>query len=224
MNKNRTPSSWHALDLFRRQIPDATLKRLVYYARCVRLFREQGHHIVLSEEIGRKCGVHGAVVRKDFSFFGEFGVRGRGYDVVALDNHLESLFDSVGNFFSILVGVGRLGHAIADHVHSSYKTRIVAAFDRDADRCAISADIPVLSMTELPQVVRDQRIQCAILAIPSVEVQAVVDQLVDAGIRIILSLALRPIQVPDGVSVGFLDVLSEVEYLFLRHSQREEST
>jgi len=223
MNKIRATSGSHALDAFRRQIPDATLKRLVYYARCVRHFREQGQRIVLSEEIGRKCGVHSAVVRKDFSCFGEFGVRGRGYDVEVLDDRLESLFDSIGNFHSVLIGVGQLGHAIAGHARISYKTRIVAAFDRDADRCDPFGDIPVLPMSELPEVVKRRGIRSAILAIPPPEVQSVVDQLVDAGIRIILSLALLPIQVPRGVTVGFLDVLSEMEYLFFHHFLKEES-
>lgn len=212
------------LELSRHQIPEATLKRLVYYARCVRRFRDQGVETVLSEEIGRKCGVHGTVVRKDLSRFGEFGIRGRGYDVTALDDRLEALFDRVGNFRAVLIGMGRLGHAIAGHARSPYKTRIVAAFDRDIDRCHTCEGIPVHPMSELRDVVEGQGIICAILAIPATEVQSVVDSLVDAGIRIVLSLALQPIQVPSGVSVGFMDVLSEMEYLFFRHHLKEEKS
>jgi len=224
MNKNPNLNSSLSVDPFRRQIPEATLKRLVYYARCVRRFHEQGQSTVLSEEIGRKCGVHGAVVRKDFSYFGEFGVRGKGYDVAELDRRLESLFDRVGNFRSVLIGVGKLGRAIAGHAHNPYKTRIVAAFDRESRRGDVAGGIPVYPMADLPKVVRHQGVRCAILAIPADEVQPVVDSLVELGVRVILSLALLPIQVPPGVSVGFLDVLSEVEFLFFRHQLKEEKS
>jgi len=220
-DKQRAPTS---VDLSRHQIPEATLKRLVYYARCVRRFRDQGVETVLSEEIGRKCGVHGTVVRKDLSRFGEFGVRGRGYDVTALDDRLEKLFDRVGNFHAVLVGMGRLGHAIAAHARSTYKTRIVAAFSKDIDHFLTCEGIPVYPMNELRNVVEGRGVICAILAIPGTEVQSVVDALVNAGIRIVLSLALQPIQVPPGVSVGFMDVLSEMEYLFFRHHLKEEKS
>ncbi len=225
MNKQKKEAQASRFEPFRHVIPEATLKRLVYYVRCVRRFRGQGRATVLSKEIGNRCGIKSAIVRKDFSYFGEFGVRGRGYDVEQLDRKLESLFDSVGNFRAILVGVGKLGHAIAGHASTPYKTRVIAAFDRDPEVVNMNAgDVPVYPMEDMEGVIRREEIICAILAIPPEEVQDVADRMVAAGVRIILSLALIPIRVPEGVTVAFLDILSEVEYLFFKHRLREENS
>ncbi len=61
------------------KIPDATIRRLSLYDRCLEGFLKSGKKVVSSSDIARKCGTNPAQSRKDFAYFGEFGVRGVGY-------------------------------------------------------------------------------------------------------------------------------------------------
>ena len=89
-------------------IPETTLRRLLYYMRCLRTYKKDGVKTVLSDNIAKKCGVKSSVVRKDLSYFGEFGVRGKGYDVVELCHKLETMLDSLGPINTIVIGAGNL--------------------------------------------------------------------------------------------------------------------
>ncbi|HUS81397.1 MAG TPA: winged-helix domain-containing protein, partial [Armatimonadota bacterium] len=62
----------------KRHIPDPTLLRMCTYLRV--LERQEGP-TMSSAAIAEAAGVNAAQVRKDLSFFGEFGRPGVGYDV-----------------------------------------------------------------------------------------------------------------------------------------------
>ncbi len=203
-------------------IPETTLRRLLYYMRCLRTYKKDGVKTVLSDNIAKKCGVKSSVVRKDLSYFGEFGVRGKGYDVDELCHKLDTMLNSLGPINTIVIGAGKLGTAIINHSKENFKTNIIAAFDKNRDKTGKNINgVPVYSLDKLEDIIKENNIKIAVIAIPPCEVQPVVDRLVSAGIKSILSLALLPINVPEGVEVSFFDVLSEVEYLFLKLNFKE---
>ncbi len=203
-------------------IPETTLRRLLYYMRCLRTYRKDGVKTVLSDDIAKKCGVKSSVVRKDLSYFGEFGIRGKGYEVEELCHKLESMLDSLGPINTIVIGAGKLGTAIINHSKENFKTNIIAAFDKNPSKIGKTLNgVPIYSLDKLKKIIKENDIKIAVIAIPPCEVQPVVDKLVPAGIKSILSLALLPINVPEDVEVSFFDVLSEVEYLFLKLNFKE---
>ena len=63
------------------RIPRATITRLSLYCRQLELLEFDGYRMVSSEKLAWMCQVNPAQVRKDLGYFGEFGVRGVGYDV-----------------------------------------------------------------------------------------------------------------------------------------------
>jgi redox-sensing transcriptional repressor len=73
----------------------------------------------------------------------------------------------------------------------------------------------------MEDIVKKNKVKIAVIAIPPDEVQFVVDRLVNVGVKGFLSLALVPINVPDDVDVSFFDILSEVEFLFLKLNLKE---
>ena len=203
-------------------IPETSLRRLLYYMRCLRTYKKDGVKTVLSDNIAKKCGVKSSVVRKDLSYFGEFGVRGKGYDVDELCHKLETMLDSLGPINTIVIGAGKLGTAIINHSKENFKTNIIAAFDKNINKTGKNINgVPVYFLDKLEDIIKENSIKIAVIAIPPCEVQPVVDRLVSVGIKSILSLALLPINVPEGVEVSFFDVLSEVEYLFLKLNFKE---
>ncbi len=202
-------------------VPEATLRRLIYYRRCLDGFEKEGVNFIQSEDISRKCGVKSSVVRKDLSYFGDFGVRGKGYNVSQLKEELESLFNDSKRIRTALIGAGKLGKAIIEHSRENFLTEIVAAFDVDQSKIGSEiSGVKIYSVSDLETIIKKEDIKVSIIAIPPDSVQQIVDRLVNSGIKAILSLALVPINVPEDVEVSFLDVLSEVEYLYFKYSLR----
>ena len=64
--------------------PEPTIGRLATYVRCLRAALGEGVEMVSSAGIEERTGVSSAQVRKDLSYFGEFGKPGLGYAVEPL--------------------------------------------------------------------------------------------------------------------------------------------
>ena len=206
---------------FKSVIPETTLRRMVYYTRCLNSFKNEGVKLIQSEDIAKKCGVKSSVVRKDLSYFGEFGVRGKGYDVESLLITINNITNDFGEMNAALIGVGKLGSAIIKHSTENFNVKIIAAFDKDEKKINREVgETKVYPIEKIESIIKKYKIKIAIIAIPPSDVQEIVDVLVKAGIKAILSLALIPLNVPDDVEVSFVDVLSEVEFLFYKLSLR----
>ena len=67
-------------------IPRATAKRLSLYYRIFKRFNSENIEKANSKQIAEAIGIDAATVRRDFSYFGELGRRGFGYDVKKLMN------------------------------------------------------------------------------------------------------------------------------------------
>ncbi len=94
-------------------VPPVTLNRLSVYLRCLRRLREQGVRRVSSQELARQYRLSAAQIRKDLTQFGEFGIRGVGYDVTELCDRLAALLSLDRSHPIVVVGMGNLGSALA---------------------------------------------------------------------------------------------------------------
>jgi redox-sensing transcriptional repressor len=201
--------------------PDVVIRRLPLYARSLRYLLDEGVGSVSSHDLGERINVTAAQIRKDLSYFGEFGKQGIGYDVEKLLHHIERILGLNREWPVALVGIGHLGEAIARYEgFRSQGIRIVALFD--ADPAKIGRDVeglPITAISEIGAVVHTTPIALAILAVPAAHAQSVTDQLVAHGVRAILSYAPTVLQVPDGVWVRSIDpvaVLHSLTYYLAR--------
>ena len=64
-----------------KKISESTIKRLSLYFRALSLLEKENFETISSKELARREKLTPAQVRKDLSFFGSFGTRGRGYPV-----------------------------------------------------------------------------------------------------------------------------------------------
>jgi redox-sensing transcriptional repressor len=188
-------------------IPEIVIRRLPLYLRCLSLLSEQGQTVVSSQEIGQNLGLSSAQIRKDLSFFGEFGKQGTGYDSHYLREELRRILQVDRGWDVALIGAGDLGRALLRHQgfeESGFS--IAAVFDND--RKKVGRQIGKLTVQEiaaLPELIRDRRIRIAIIAVPAGEAQGVVDVLVDAGIQAILNYAPITLALPEHVRVDYID-------------------
>jgi redox-sensing transcriptional repressor len=189
------------------EIPEVVIDRLPVYARALGALERQGREVVNSQELGERLGVTPAQIRKDLSYFGRFGKQGRGYNVGRLLEELRQILGLTREWPMVLVGVGQLGRAIVAYggfVPQGF--RIVEAFDVDAKIVGTSVDgLTVKSLDTLPQVLKRQRVEIAIVAVPAATAQDVIDMLVSAGVKAILNYAPIAAHAPPNVQIKDID-------------------
>ncbi|GAB2735702.1 redox-sensing transcriptional repressor Rex [Nocardioides pakistanensis] len=205
-----------------RGIPEATVARLPVYLRALISLAERGIATCSSEELAAAAGVNSAKLRKDLSHLGSYGTRGVGYDVEYLRYQIAREIGVTQDWAVVIVGIGNLGHALADYSgFTSRGFRVVALLDSDPARI----DEPVGAMRirhvdELEQVVEEHGVAIGVIATPAVAAQGVCDRLVAAGVTSILNFAPAVLAVPDGVDVRKVDLSIELQILAY-HEQRK---
>ena len=199
----------------RADIPRKTVYRLSIYTRCLQRLKENGIKTVSSEALAGAAGVKSPQLRKDLTYFGQFGTRGLGYDVEQLIRMISDLLGTSHLQPVVLVGVGNLGRALLSYKGFAKEGfGIVAAFDvvteRQKDKRVTQ---PVYSMDELKGFVSRNTVRMAILCVPPQEAQEVVNELVEAGVTGVMNFAPTVLQVPDEVTVNNVNLAIELENL-----------
>ena len=93
------------------KIPEATIRRLSNYLKSLEDLETKGEKVASSALIATICNVNAAQVRKDFAYFGEFGIRGMGYNVKELRYHIKEILGTNREWKIAVVGIGNLGSA-----------------------------------------------------------------------------------------------------------------
>lgn len=194
-------------------IPDIVVRRLALYLRCIQLLIASGHSVASSQEMASQLGVTPAQIRKDLSYFGEFGKQGIGYDLQHLQDQLERILHVDRVWPVILVGAGALGRALANYggfIRRGFA--IVAAFDSDADRIGRRiGDLVVRDIKEIGAFIHEKKIEIAILAVPADAAQKVALSLADLGIKAILNYAPVSLNMPPGIQVRYIDPAASLQ-------------
>ncbi|WP_374711152.1 redox-sensing transcriptional repressor Rex [Roseiflexus sp.] len=201
--------------------PDVVVRRLPLYARSLRYLLQEGVESVSSQELGDRINVTAAQIRKDLSYFGEFGKQGIGYDVRRLLQQIEDILGLTQEWPVALIGIGHLGEAIARYEGFRQQgIRIAGLFDSNPTKIGKAINgMTVQSFDDAERVIREQGIRLAIIAVPARNAQEVADRLVMAGVRAILSYAPTVLQVPEGVWVRYIDpvaILHSMTYYLAR--------
>lgn len=199
----------------RQAIPRKTVYRLSLYYRSLQRLKLNRIATVSSAALAKAAGVKPTQLRKDLTYFGQFGTRGLGYDVEALSGKLTEALGTARLQPVILVGVGNLGAALLHYGGFAKEGfEIIAAFDSDpSPKSAAEIRVPLLAMHELHHFVEERGVKMAILAVPATAAQEVANVLVQAGILGILNFSPTLLQVPDGVVVNNVDLALELENL-----------
>ncbi len=205
-----------------RGIPEATVARLPVYLRALITLSERGIATCSSEELATAAGVNSAKLRKDLSYLGSYGTRGVGYDVEYLRYQIAREIGVTQDWPVVIVGIGNLGHALANYSgFSSRGFRIVALFDSDPRRHGqMVGELGIRSFGDLEDLAREHEIAIGVIATPAAAAQDVCDRLVAAGVTSILNFAPAVLTVPEGVDVRKVDLSIELQILAY-HEQRK---
>lgn len=199
----------------RPEIPKKAIYRLSVYLRCLSRLRSNGIRTVSSEALATAAGVKPTQLRKDLTYFGQFGTRGLGYDVDQLSKMIADTLGTTSLQPVILVGVGNLGRALLSYRGFDQEGfEILAAFDAEAaSKNKLPAPKPILPMEQMAAFIREHTVKMAILTVPAVAAQEVANVLVENGIVGILNFAPMVLSVPEEVQVNYVNLAIELENL-----------
>lgn len=203
----------------RPEVSELITSRLSLYLRCLDHLEREGIPTTSSQRLGEELGLGSAQIRKDLATFGEFGVRGVGYSVPTLKKRLIRILGLERKLNVVILGAGNLGLALADYGGFNRDGfRVVALFDiaRAKIGRASRGGVPILSISKLRQFARREKVRIAVVAVPEIAAQAVVDAAEKAGIPAILNFAPAQIRVPAHVELTTVDLKIRLQGLAFR--------
>ena len=205
------------------EIPKKAIYRLSIYQRCLSKLHENGKEMISSSALAGVAGVKPAQLRKDLTYFGQFGKRGLGYSVVKLRDAICEVLGREQLQPVVMVGAGNLGVALLRYRGFEKEGfEVVAAFDAVPELVVSGGvSVPVYGQEEVTRFVRENGVRLAILCVPGGVAQEAASELVDAGVQGILNFSPTLLQVPDAVTVNNVDLALELENLsyFVSHAE-----
>ncbi len=197
------------------KIPRATLKRLPLYYRFVSSLKSKGIERVNSKAISDALQIDSATIRRDFSYFGELGKKGYGYNIDSLLDFFKSELSESDMIKIAIVGVGNLGKALLTYNFSIHDDMtITEAFDVKEDVIGQKiGNVIVKDNDELITTLKKEEIDVVILTTPERVAQKVADELVQAGVKGILNFTPGRINTPSDVQVHQIDLGIELQSL-----------
>lgn len=198
------------------QISELTTNRLSVYLRCLTQLEDGGVETISSQGLAEQFHLNAAQIRKDLAYFGEFGVRGVGYYVKDLKRHLRQILGLDRKLRVAVMGAGNLGQALADYPGFRREGfEISALFDvsdaKIGDRSRTG--VPIFDIRELKRVVRREHVDIAVIAVPAESAQAVLEQVVVAGVKAVLNFSPGTLKAPPGVKLKSVDLTVSLESL-----------
>ena len=195
------------------KISRSVIPRLSVYYRALIAYKEGD--VVSSRTLSGLTGYTAPQIRRDLTYFGQFGTPGRGYVVSDLKKEILKILGIDKLWNVILVGVGNLGTALL-----SYKGfreqgfNITAVLDSNPKKIGKKiGGVVVSGIDELKREAQRKNAQMAIVTVPAAAAQETINTLIKAGVKSILNFApIRP-RVPASVELINIDLSIELEKL-----------
>jgi redox-sensing transcriptional repressor len=202
----------------KKNIPEATVRRLSAYLRKLEDLAEKDVEHVSSRELAEHIKVGPEMTRRDLGMFGQFGNRGKGYGVEILQDKIRGILGTKKEWDVALVGVGDLGRALIRYPLFSLRGfKLIAAFDSDPKKIGTTvAGIEIHSMEKMKSILTRRGVRLAILTVPPQAAEQIAWQLSEAGISGILDFSSAVMVPAHGTIIDHVDISSHLEYLSFR--------
>lgn len=206
------------------QISMPVIRRLPKYYRCLCSLEQKGVDKISSRKLAEAMNITASQVRQDLNCFGGFGQQGYGYDIAHLRHEIAKLLgiDTIKN--TIIYGIGNLGRAVLYHFDfEKFGFKLMGLFDKNPE--LIGKELAGFTVTDPESVadfMKENVIDAAILCLPTITAEGVIDNLYDAGIRNFLNFSHFDIKAkyPDCVveNVHLSESLMTLAYLMSNHN------
>ncbi|MFW6071410.1 MAG: redox-sensing transcriptional repressor Rex [Candidatus Bipolaricaulota bacterium] len=198
-----------------RRIPKETIDRLPLYLRCLDKLIDQGEENISSENFSSRLNLNSAQVRKDLSYFGDFGKRGVGYETEKLASEIREILNLDRHWKMALVGVGNIGSALL--TYSGFDRRVfevTMAFDSNPQLIGKEINgVEVEDVSNVSDRISEEDVKLGIIAVPASSAQKVADMLVEGGVTGLLNFAPTLLDLPEDIQLAQVDITKELEQL-----------
>ena len=215
------------MKLKKMEISDRVVQRLTEYLSILKEVRKYEDGIN-SIELSKIMDTTSAQVRKDLSTFGEFGVRGKGYDIDKLIEIIEDILGINKVNDLIVVGYGKMGEMITSNSKVMGKGfRIVGVFDNDPQKIEqeIPGNLKIQNVDEVEDFIKNSpnKVETAILSVVKGQAQTAAEKLVKNGIKAILNMTTYKLELPKNVVVVNMDISAKLQELNFWRINLEEN-
>lgn len=197
------------------KIPNSAVERLSIYLRTLEKLRREETKTVSSLQLAELSGANPAQLRKDLAYFGQFGVRGKGYEIKSLLKNLRKILGVNRNWKTVLVGIGNLGSALL--AYPEFKEEgfeITGAFDNNLLKVGKKMEgIKIQDIGNVEEFLKKEKVKIGIIATPAEAAQDVADRLINGGVKAILNFAPVALNVSEGIKIKNVDLSRELESL-----------
>ena len=205
------------MKLKKMEISDRVVQRLTEYLSILKEVRKYEDGIN-SIELSKIMDTTSAQVRKDLSTFGEFGVRGKGYDIDKLIEIIEDILGINKVNDLIVVGYGKMGEMITSNSKVMGKGfRIVGVFDNDPQKIdqEISGNLKIQNVEKVEEFIKSSSniVETAILSVVKGQAQTAAEKLVKNGIKAILNMTTYKLELPKNIVVVNMDISAKLQEL-----------
>ena len=218
------------MKLKKSDISDRVVQRLTDYLSILKEVRkyEEG---INSIELSKIMDTTSAQVRKDLSTFGEFGVRGKGYDIEKLIEIIEEILGINKVNDVIIVGHGKMGEMITSNSKVLGKGfKIVGVFDKDREKIGVKISdlkMEIRDVDTVGEFIKNSTdtVETAILAVVKEQAQVAAEKLIKNGIKAILNMTTYKLELPKNIVVVDMDIsakLQELNFWRLNSNNKEE--
>lgn len=201
------------------EISKRVVQRLTEYLSILKEVRKYEKNIN-SIRLSKIMNTTSAQVRKDLSTFGEFGVRGKGYDIDNLIEIIENLLGINENTNVIIVGHGKMGEMLTKNIKVLGKGfNIIGIFDKDPEKIGQIASnqlkIEIKDIENINNFIKEYpgKIETAILSVVKENAQIAAEQLVETGITAILNMTTYKLELPKEITVVNVDISAKLQEL-----------
>ena len=197
------------------KISELTTNRMSLYLRSLNELAAEGTKTVSSDALAKRFHLNSAQIRKDLAYFGEFGVRGVGYYVDELREHLTKILGLNTEHCVAIIGAGRLGTALADYYGLTQTNfSVVALFDTDPKKIGQQvSSVEIFDIKDFVRVAKKNKIDVAVIAVPAPFAQSVLELVTKAGIKAVMNFAPIPLKVGGDVKMKNVDLTISLESL-----------
>jgi len=198
-----------------RKIPKETIDRLPLYLRCLEKLIEGGEENISSKKFSDKLNLNSAQVRKDLSYFGDFGTRGVGYSTQNLASKIREILNLDQKWKMVLAGVGNIGSALLTYTGFDERVfEISMAFDQNPQLVGEEINgVKVEDVSRMEERIGEEDVKLGIIAVPASSAQEVADKMGKGGVKGVLNFAPTLLDLPEGVELAQVDITRELEQL-----------
>ena len=186
-----------------KNFPRATIERLPQYYKALQLLDDEEIITTTALDLAKILDITPETLRKDLNYFGHFGIKGAGYDVLFLKNQIANILGLQNYWRLAIIGVGNLGAALANYEKISEWGFVIAAlFDIDEKKIGDEINgVRIYDFKKFVPISRRKLIDIGVIAVPDTAAQNVADTFVEAGVKGIWNFTAAKIEVPQNFIV-----------------------